>query len=132
MELPTPCGRLDLPDCRCREVKSVKKFYAFIFIAALGVNIQGIYAYAQAAVCVDDAPSLYNISTIQLGFFYGSLFVLMIFGINELVKKAKNAKKNREANEQANLERKIREEYESEPVEEEEYVYDSEGSEQLQ
>ena len=132
MELPTPCGRLDLPDCRCREVKSVKKFYGFIFVAALGVNIQGLYAYSQAVICVDDAPSLYNISIIQLIFFYGSLLVLMIFGINELVKKAKNAKKNREANKQANLERKIREEYESEPVEEEEYVYDSEGSEQLQ
>ena len=82
MELPTPCGRLDLPDCRCREVKSVKKFYAFIFIAALGVDTRHIRV-CTVAVCVDDAPSLYNISTIQLGFFYGSLFVLMIFGINE-------------------------------------------------
>ena len=129
MELPTPCGRLDLPDCRCKEVKSVKKFYAFIFIAAIGVNIQGLYAYSQAVVCIDDTPSLYNISTVQLIFFYGSLFVLMVFGVNKLIKKAKNAKETREANKQASLERKIREEYESEPVEEEEYVYDSEGSE---
>ena len=80
MELPTPCGRLDLPDCRCRG-EVCEEIYGFIFVAALGVNIQGLYAYSQAVICVDDAPSLYNISIIQLIFFYGSLLVLMIFGI---------------------------------------------------
>eukprot|EP00943_MAST-04B_sp_MAST-4B-sp1_P007887 g7887.t1 len=111
LELPTCCGKIDLPDCRCKSLKSVKIFYGFTFAAALGVNLQGLIAFSQAAPCVDTAPLLYNMSALELFFFYGAVVVLLIFGCNAAARRAKNAAKNREAKKKADLERKIAAEY---------------------
>ena len=127
LELPTCCGKLPCPDCRCKKMSSVLKFYGFIFFFALLFNIFGLVAFLEAGSCVDNPsadnyePLLYYSALLQVIFFWGALFVLIIFGIDAAIKRTKQAAKQLEAKRHAEMEKRVAEEYDGFEGEEGEY-----------
>ena len=108
-------------------MSSVLKFYGFIFFFALLFNIFGLVAFLEAGSCVDNPsadnyePLLYYSALLQVIFFWGALFVLIIFGIDTAIKRTKQAAKQLEAKRHAELEKRVAEEYDGFEGEEGEY-----------